>query len=105
MRTRRKLSAATRRKLRALILARQPWKLSTGPRTEAGKTVSSMNSITHARTSRVWQAWRAAKRAERLYRLGKGKAEDWFKASDEFRRLRDLYGPAIERRRRAAGYL
>ena len=43
-----------------LIRQQKPWEKSTGPKTEAGKRVSSLNSLTHGHNSQAARDFKAA---------------------------------------------
>lgn len=47
--------------------ANKPWKNSTGPKTDAGKTNSSMNAETHGGFGKDMMALREALRAQDLF--------------------------------------
>jgi hypothetical protein len=69
-----RLTDAAREALRQRILRTQPWKKSTGPKTELGKIIVSQNALKHGFYARdagvAGRAYRAAYRQS--YRLERG---------------------------------
>ena len=69
------LSPAGRAKLKASIGRSQPWRRSTGPRTEAGKASSSRNALRHGeRSGETLERLRTIRATLRILRAAKSPA-------------------------------